>query len=325
MTVGFIGLGVMGFGMAVRLARSGVDVLAFDAVPDRIAALCAEVPARAATSISEIGRAADTVVTVLPATRHVEQVYLGESGGDGGLLAALRPGALTIDCSSISPASARRIAAAVQQAGGAHLDAGITLSSGPPTRPVTIEPGMSPAVAHARAGTLKLLVGGAPETLQRAAGVLDVISQEQVYCGPSGAGMTVKLASNMVLASTTMLLCEVFVWAAKNGVPPNLLLDIFKSGSADSRALRTHVENGALRRRFGPRPFPVNYMYKDFTEAFEAAAATATPMPINTVVLDLMQVARARGFGDQDYPAVIQVLELLAGCEPLVIADEVPT
>ena len=306
--VGFIGLGVMGGGMAKNLAEAGFELAVHDANPAAVRAL-EEYGARAAATPRQAAETADVVVTVLPATPQVEQVYLGP----GGIAEGIRPGTITIDCSTISPVTVRRVAAALAEKGAHHLDAGMTACHQPPRRPEPVDAGVSKIVGQAQAGTMKLVVGGERDQFERAHPVLDAMSQEQVYCGASGAGMVVKLGNNMLIASLLPLYFEVFVWAKKNGVEPDVLLEAFKGGASNSTVLRGDVEQWALRRRFEPGIFPIDYVHKDLTEGEHAAMATNTPLLMVGVAKQLYEIARAKGLGGYYEPTVLKVLEELAG------------
>ena len=306
--VGFIGLGVMGSGMAKNAAEAGFELTVHDASPAAVRAL-EEYGARAAASPGEVAAAAEVVVTVLPATPQVEQVYLGPNG----IAASLQPGSITIDCSTISPVTVRKVAAAIAAAGSQHLDAGMTACNQPPRRPEPVDTGVSKIVGQAQAGTMKLVVGGERATFERAHPVLDAMSQEQVYCGPSGSGMVVKLGNNMLIASLLPLYFEVFIWAKKNGVEADVLLEAFKGGASNSNVLRGDVEQWALRRRFDPGIFPIDYVHKDLTEGEHAAMATHTPLLMVGVAKQLYEIARAKGLGGYYEPTVLKIMEELAG------------
>ena len=306
--VGFIGLGVMGGGMAKNLAEAGFELSVHDANPAAVRAL-EEHGAASAASPRQVAEASDVLVTVLPATPQVEQVYLGPSG----IAEGIRPGTITIDCSTISPVTVRRVAAALAARGAHHLDAGMTACHQPPRRPEPVDTGVSKIVGQAQAGTMKLVVGGERDQFERARPVLDAMSQEQVYCGASGSGMVVKLGNNMLIASLLPLYFEVFVWAKKNGVEPDVLLEAFKGGASNSTVLRGDVEQWALRRRFDPGIFPIDYVHKDLTEGEHAAMATQTPLLMVGVAKQLYEIARAKGLGGYYEPTVLKVLEELAG------------
>ena len=207
----------------------------------------------------------------------------------------------------------RQVAAVVAARGAHHLDAGMTACHQPPRRPEPVEAGLSKIVGQAQAGTMKLVVGGEREAFERAQAVLDAVSQEQVYCGASGAGMVVKLGNNMLIASLLPLYFEVFVWAKKNGVEADVLLEAFKGGASNSAVLRGDVEQWALRRRFEPGIFPIDYVHKDLAEGEHAAMATHTPLLMVGVAKQLYEIARAKGLGGYYEPTVLKVLEELAG------------
>jgi 3-hydroxyisobutyrate dehydrogenase-like beta-hydroxyacid dehydrogenase len=125
----------------------------------------------------------------------------------------------------------------------------------------------------------------------------------------------------MAVAAISAVYFEVFVWAAKNGVPPDVLLDAFKNGASNSNVLRGDVEQFALKRRFEPGIFPIDYVYKDLSEARHAAAATQTPLILISAVAQLLEVARAQGLGGYYQPTLLKVFEQLAGGVELELSE----
>jgi 3-hydroxyisobutyrate dehydrogenase-like beta-hydroxyacid dehydrogenase len=222
----------------------------------------------------------------------MEEVVLGQ----GGVLEAVRSGAVLIDSSTISPAASRRLAGHLAAKGAAMLDAPVTGSK-----------------HGAEKGELTFMIGGEREVLERAMPVLTVLGKRHIYCGPQGLGLSAKLAMNAILATMVEIFAEGFVMAKKAGVPPSTLLEIMQSSLARSGIIDFKAPF-VFRGDFTPY-FPLKLMHKDLELAMEAAYAQGTPMPATAAVKEVYGAARAQGQGDQDYVAVIRFLEGLAGVE----------
>jgi 3-hydroxyisobutyrate dehydrogenase len=204
--IGFIGLGNMGGRMAVRLAEKGRPVVGYDVVPE----LAARARARAAGSIAEVAEAADIVLLSLPDSKVVESVM----HGDGGLLAASRPGQVIADLSTAAPASTRELHQQLAAKGVSYLDAGI-----------------SGGAAAAEAGTLTVMVGGDPAMLERIRPVLECFAARIFYCGAPGSGHTAKLLNNFLNAVCLAATAEAMVAGKKAGLDMETLLSIINSSS----------------------------------------------------------------------------------------------
>jgi 2-hydroxy-3-oxopropionate reductase len=300
----------MGRGMARNLLKAGFPLTVFDVNPEAIKELVAE-GAVAATMPKGVAEPSDVVITVLPSSVEVEAVVLGADG----LIEGFKSGATLIDCSTISPMTVRKVAAALAKKGARVIDAGMAMSLLPPRAPLPTDPGISGAVAQAIAGTMRLLCGADPQVFAECQDVLDAISQEQLLCGPVGCGMTVKLANNLFAAAVQSLYFEVFCWAAKNGVEPALLLEVFKTGACSSPLLSGPVESLAFKRKFRKGVFPIDYIHKDFAEAQHAARAVRAPLLITGLISQLMEVARAQGWGEWHTPIMLRVFEQMAQVE----------
>jgi 3-hydroxyisobutyrate dehydrogenase-like beta-hydroxyacid dehydrogenase len=308
-TVGFIGLGVMGNGMAKNVLEAGFPLVVFDVNPAPVQELVG-LGASAAPSPAALAEQAEVILTALPGTAQIESVVFGEQG----LLAGLRPGATMIDFSTVSPNTSRRVAKAVEAKGGRHVDAGMTTSLQPPRHPLPDLPVIR-IVAQAMSGTMRLFLGGDPQVIAEVQDVLDAVSQEQFYCGGHGAGVTVKLANNMVTVSTVALLSELFVWAEKNGVGAKTMHEALGQGSANSNTLQGDFAKRALRGDFPDGLFPIDYMHKDATEALEAARGVRMPMLYITLVQQVLEMSRAAGEGGLYFTGLLKTFERLGGAE----------
>ena len=289
--VAFIGLGNMGGPMAVNLHRAGCAVSAFDLSADALAKVQAEGVAAAASAHAAV-QGAQVVVSMLPASRHVEALYLG----DAGLLAALPAGTLVIDCSTIAPASAQKVAAAAQARGLAMLDAPV-----------------SGGVAGASAGTLTFIVGGPAEALERARPLLQAMGKNIFHMGDSGAGQVAKLCNNMALGVIMAVTGEALALGAAHGLDPAALSQMMAVSTGRSWA--TEVCNpwpgvlpGAPASRGYSGGFGNDLMLKDLGLAVEAAMQTGATVPLGELARNLYAMNRLAGRGGLDFSSVVKLV-----------------
>lgn len=294
-TIAFIGLGNMGGPMAINLARAGLAVQAFDLD----AAACARVAehgARIADSARAAAQGADVVISMLPASRHVEGLFLG-NGHEPGLLAALPAGTLLIDCSTIAPASAQKLAAAGQAAGIAVLDAPV-----------------SGGTAGAAAGTLTFMVGGAADDLARAEPILRRMGQNLFHAGGAGAGQSAKLCNNMLLGILMVGTSEALSLGQSLGLDPAVLAGIMKVSSGGNWVLEKYnpvpgvMETTPAARGYSGG-FGTDLMLKDLGLALEAAIASRSPVPLGGLAESLYAAHSRAGNGGLDFSSIISMLE----------------
>lgn len=287
--VAFIGLGNMGGGMAANLAKAGHDVRAHDLSAEALdrarAAGC--LPADSAAAAVE---GAEAVITMLPAGRHVEEVYTG------GIFAAAAPGALLMDCSTIDVATARRVAAAAQGKGLLAVDAPV-----------------SGGIAAANAGTLTFMVGGPAEAFARAQPFLADMGKAVFHVGASGAGQAVKMCNNLVLASTMIATCEAFALAEKLGLDAAKFHEVASVSTARSWSMNDYTpvpgvgpESPADRGYQGG--FAAALMLKDLRLAMEAAAGAHAKVPMGERATELYAAFAEAGNGGLDFSGIIQML-----------------
>ncbi|TDC98365.1 NAD(P)-dependent oxidoreductase [Actinomadura sp. 7K507] len=279
MDIGFIGLGVMGRPMAANLIAAGHRLTVY-----RDSAAAREVlgnEARFGRSVAEAVRDSEVVVLMLPDTPDVEAVMRGEDG----VLSALRPGTLVIDMSSISPAAERELADEVAKAGGSHLDAPV-----------------SGGEVGAREGTLSIMVGGAPEAVERATPVLEVLGSRISHIGAAGAGQVAKVANQIVVGVTIEAVAEALRLAEAAGVAPDAVREALLGGFAASRVLDVHGAR-MIKGEFEPG-FRMKLHRKDLGLAVEASARLDVPLPASALVHQLMNAAVATGLGDHDHSAL---------------------
>ncbi|THF65439.1 3-hydroxyisobutyrate dehydrogenase [Pseudothauera nasutitermitis] len=293
--IAFIGLGNMGGPMAINLARASFAVQAFDLD----AAACARVAehgARIAESALAAVEGAEVVISMLPASRHVESLYLG-GAGEPGLFDALPAGTLVIDCSTIAPASAQKLAEAGKARSLAVLDAPV-----------------SGGTAGAAAGTLTFMVGGDESALARAEPILDRMGQNIFHAGGAGAGQSAKLCNNMLLGILMIGTSEALNLGRSLGLDPAVLAGIMKKSSGANWVLEKYnpvpgvMDNVPAARGYSGG-FGTDLMLKDLGLALEAAIAKRAPVPLGGLAESLYAAHSAAGNGGLDFSSVITALE----------------
>ena len=289
LTIGFIGLGIMGSPMAANLVKAGFAVAGHTRSPaglDRLAAA----GGRPADGLAEAVTDADVVITMLPDAPDVEQVVLGP----GGVLAHARPGTLLIDMSTVRPQTARTVAAAAADRGVRALDA-------------PVSGGEQGAVE----GNLSIMVGGAAVDAEAARPVLEALGSTIVHVGPAGAGQTVKAANQLVVAGTIQLVAEAIVLLEASGVDAGAGLRVLAGGLAGSTVLDRKA-TGMLARSFTPG-FRVDLHHKDLGIMLDAAREAGAVVPVGALLAQLMAALRAQGDGGLDHTALLRLAERMAG------------
>jgi len=287
--IGFIGLGIMGRPMARNLMAAGYPLTVLNRSEAAMAELVAE-GARAGTTPRQVAADTDVLITMLPDSPEVRQVYLGPEGA----FEALREGWLAIDMSSIAPATARELATRASAAGADSLDAPV-----------------SGGDKGAIAGTLSIMVGGSAVAFERARPILDVLGTTIVHVGPAGAGQVVKVCNQVVVGVVIEAVSEALLLGAKAGVDPARIADVLQGGLAATRVLEARRDN-FLSGSYDPG-FRIRLHLKDLRNALELARETSVALPAAAAVDQLMRAAEANGRGDYDHSGLLTVLEDLAG------------
>ncbi len=289
--IAFIGLGNMGAPMALNLLQAGHSVAVFDLVKPAIDKL-AQAGAKPTLSAEACVENAEVVISMLPASSHVEALYLGENG----LLQRIASGTLVIDCSTIAPQTAKTVAGAAAALGLAMLDAPV-----------------SGGTAGALAGTLTFIVGGDAATLERARPLLSAMGKNIFHAGGSGAGQTAKICNNMLLGIQMIGTAEALALGVANGLDPKVLSDIIGKSSGRNWALDNYnpypgvMENVPAARGYSGG-FGVDLMLKDLGLATEAALATRSSVPLGELTRNLYSLHSASGAGTLDFSSILQLL-----------------
>ena len=281
--IGFIGLGVMGRPMAGHLLAAGHRLTVHNrsrAVVDELVAA----GARAGASAADVARQSDIVITMLPDTPDVESVV----AGPGGVLEGLRPGAVVIDMSSISPAATRELAARVAAAGATMLDAPV-----------------SGGEIGAKNATLSIMVGGDAATFEHVRPILARMGNAEriVHVGAEpGSGQICKICNQIAIGGALAGVSEAFALARRAGVDASRVRQALLGGFAASRVLEVHGER-ILTGNFTPG-FRARLYQKDLRIAAETAAGHGVAAPATAVVTEMVQALIAEGGGDLDYSAI---------------------
>ena len=290
-TIAFIGLGNMGGPMAANLHKAGHRVTAFDLSVEALAK-AREQGVRTAASAAEAVEGASIVVSMLPASRHVEALFLGNDG----LLAKLAAGTLVIDCSTIAPASAQKVANEAVARGHAMLDAPV-----------------SGGTAGAAAGTLTFIVGGEADVLERARPVLQGMGRNIFHMGGAGAGQVAKLCNNMALGVIMAVTGEALALGAAHGLDARVLSQMMAVSTGRSWATEVCnpwpgvLENAPASRGYSGG-FGSDLMLKDMGLAVEAAMGVGATIPLGELARNLYAMNRSAGRGGLDFSSVVKVL-----------------
>ncbi|GAB2874393.1 2-hydroxy-3-oxopropionate reductase [Streptomyces mayteni] len=287
--IGFVGLGIMGGPMAANLVKSGHQVTGYNRSQARIDRLVAN-GGVGASSVAEAVRGAEIVFTMLPDSPDVEAVVLGEDG----VLAHAAPGTLLVDCSTIRPDVARRVAEAAAERGVRALDAPV--SGGEP---------------KAVDGTLSIMVGGEAEAFAAAREVLGAVGTTVVHVGASGAGQTVKAANQLVVAGTIGLVAEALVFLEAHGVDTEAGLTVLGGGLAGSTVL--DAKGHKMREREFAPGFRLELHHKDLGIVQGAAREAGLSIPLGGLVAQLVAAAVAQGDGALDHSALLRQITRLNG------------
>ena len=287
MNIGFIGLGNMGLPMAINLLKAGHAVVGFDLMSNQLDAFVVA-GGKAAPNANAAARDADVVITMLPASKHVEGLYLGENG----LLATANPKSILIDCSTISPKVAQAVAGAARAKGFAMVDAPV-----------------SGGTAGAQAGTLTFMVGGERSVVECVRPILEKMGKNIFHAGGSGAGQTVKVCNNMLLGIQMLGTCEALRLGIANGLDPKVLSDIMSKSSGRNWALELYnpcpgvMENVPASRGYSGG-FGVDLMLKDMGLATENAQALEASVPLAKLAEQLYEAHSKAGNGQLDFSSV---------------------
>lgn len=286
--IGFIGLGIMGKPMAKNLMKAGFELVVHNRTPAKAKELAAE-GATVASSPKDVAEQCEVIITMLPDSPDVERVVLGENG----LLEGLRSGALLIDMSTISPVVTRKLAERIAAKGASMLDAPV-----------------SGGDVGAINGTLSIMVGGSAQDFERAKPLFAVMGKTIVHVGDSGAGQVTKAANQVVVALVIAAVSEALVLGARGGVAPEKILDVLGGGLAGNKVMEVKRQK-FLSHVFEPG-FRAELHHKDLGIILSSAREFGVTLPVTSVVDQLFQTMRKKGWGSEDHSALLRVIEDLS-------------
>jgi 3-hydroxyisobutyrate dehydrogenase-like beta-hydroxyacid dehydrogenase len=280
--VGLIGLGLMGRPMGLNLLKAGYYLTVWNRTASRAESLVAA-GAKLANSPEEVAGSSDALITIVSDPPALEGVLWGGAGA----LGSLRPGSIYIDSSTVSPALARRIAVASTERQIAFLDAPVTGGTW-----------------GAEKGELVFMVGGDPQVLKDAEPILSVMGKRWFHLGPNGAGQTIKLAMNLILALQVDALAEALALVTAAGLEGEKLVEVLQSSMA--RAAVLDVKAPLLLKGEYPPSFPLRLMHKDMGLALELAKEAGVALPAAAAAYATYSAVKAAAKQDLDYAAVMK-------------------
>lgn len=296
MQIGFIGIGVMGRPMTLNLLKAGHHVTIFARHPEKPEVQeVLQAGAKQAPSPRAVAMVSDIVITALPNSPQVEEVVAGEQG----ILSGARKGLIIIDMSTIAPAVTRKLNALAAAQGVHFLDAPVSGGS-----------------QGAINGTLTIMVGGDKEIFEQARPVLEAMGKKEniLHVGPSGAGEVIKIVNNALCGAIAASTAEAFVMGVKAGADVETMTRIISVSTGGSWQLANQFSQRAFNGNFQPG-FMTDLLHKDLGLALEMAAENQTTLPMTALTRQMYEMARAAGYGREDYTSLLRVLEGMAGVE----------
>lgn len=287
-TIGFIGIGNMGWPMAANLVKAGFAVTVCDARPGHAAKFAAEVGGTTAPDPVAAAQGMDCVVTIVPTSKQVAEVAAE-------IVPVLAAGALLIDMTSGQPGKTREIAADLAGRGVAMIDAPV-----------------SGGVPRARTGELAIMVGGADADLDRAAPVLQAMGTSIHRCGGIGAGQAMKALNNLVSAGGFLMGIEALLIGQRFGLDAGKMVDVLNASSGMTNSSQKKFKQYVLNRQFDDG-FGLELMVKDLGIALEVGRDTNTPTPFSALCREMWAASLSALGPGHNHTAMTQLSEKLAG------------
>jgi 3-hydroxyisobutyrate dehydrogenase len=286
--VGFIGLGIMGSRMAANLARAGFELTVWNRTNSKAEEWAARHGATVADTPAALASNSDVVISMVVDGPQVESVLLGDEGAGHGA------GLLCVDMSTIGPRAAREIGKRLTERGVAFMDAPVT--------------GSSP---KAEDGTLTIMAGGEAGDFERARPLFEAMGELIVHVGPVGQGQLVKVINNAVAAANAAVVAEALIAGARAGAELDALVEVMGAGSGASAMLA--LKQAPMRAHDYTTLFKLDHMLKDVRLCLDEARAAGVRTELVEATEAVLAEASARGLGDQDFAALLDVVEKHAG------------
>lgn len=292
-TIGFIGLGAMGKGMATQCVKKGFSLIVNDIRPEPVAELVA-LGAKAAKSLAGLASDCDIIVTVLPSGKEVDEVIMGPDG----LFDHARPSTLILDLSTIEPETTDKLHDTAKARGFRAVDAPI-----------------GRLAWHAERGESLFMVGGEQQNFEEVKPLLEAMGTTIHYCGKGGSGTRTKLINNYLAIISCQLNAEALALSQKFGLDLTNTLEVIHGTTATNGQLKINWPNKVLNGDTDPG-FTIDLAYKDLTLIVGAANNSRVPVPVAAAAREAFSSARARGYGNQDFSAMVDALCDLGQIEP---------
>jgi len=291
-TIGFIGLGAMGKGMAANCVRKGFNLVVHDIRPEPVDELIA-LGASAAASLDALARDCRVIITVLPTGKEVREVVMAP----GGLIDNAAAGTLIVDLSTIDPETTDALHEAARAKDCAALDAPI-----------------GRLAWHADRGESLFMVGGEKTDFDAVLPLFEAMGTTIHHCGPAGAGTRTKLVNNYLAIILCQLNAEALSLSQRFGLDLSTTLDVVHGTTATNGQLKVNWPNKVLAGDTDPG-FTIDLAHKDLSLIVQAANTARVPVPVAAAAREAFSTARARGYGNQDFSAMVDVLFDLAQIE----------
>jgi 4-hydroxybutyrate dehydrogenase/sulfolactaldehyde 3-reductase len=283
--IGFIGLGAMGKGMAAQCVKKGFDLMVHDVRPEPVAELVG-LGATDGKSTQAIAAACEVIVTVLPTGREVDEIVMGPDG----IFAHAKPGTLVVDLSTIDPETTDKLHETAKAQGFRAIDAPI-----------------GRLAWHAERGESLFMVGGAKADFEEVLPLFEAMGTTIHYCGGAGTGTRTKLVNNYLAIILCQLNAEALSLSQRFGLDLATTLDVIHGTTATNGQLKVNWPNKVLAGDTEPG-FTIDLAHKDLSLIVQAANAARVPVPVAAAAREAFSQARARGYGGQDFSAMVDVL-----------------
>ena len=283
--IGFIGLGIMGKPMAINILKAGYNLTVFNRTQIPAEELSGKSCAKV-SSVADITKVCDIIITMLPDSPQSEEIIIGENG----IIQTAKEGTLVIDMSSINPIVSIKIGEKLRVKGIDFLDAPV-----------------SGGEKGAIEGTLAIMAGGEKEVFERAIPIFEILGSSHILIGETGAGNFAKLVNQIIVTINIAAVSEAFTFAKKAGLSPGLVYNAIKNGYAGSKVMDSKLPM-IVKRDFKPG-FKIDLNKKDLQNVLNAGATLNIPLPLTSIVLEILKSLSCSGNGEMDNAGIIKFYE----------------
>jgi 3-hydroxyisobutyrate dehydrogenase len=290
-SVGFVGVGNMGWPMAACLVKAGFTVHVNDSRREVANNFVQQIGGHAPDTLRQLGAASDVVITMLPTSVIVEQVLMG---GDDNVVAGMKPGTVVIEMSSGVPSVTQLLAERVSELGSQLIDAPV-----------------SGGVPRAKTGELAIMVGGDSAIIDSVMPVLSAMGTTVLRTGAVGSGQAMKALNNLVSSGGFLIGIEALLIGQRFGLDPAVMVDVLNAATGMNNSTQKKFKQFVLSRKFNAG-FTMGLMAKDLSIALQVARETGTPSPLSALTKEMVAAAQAMFGSDADHPEMAKLCERLA-------------